>query len=229
MPDPSAARAGVPRDGEEGRAIIAQVRRPAGALHVVGLQGRTRDDGAAGRAVHDRRQRQRRARDSRRAGLRQGDRAGGPSSSSISPTSAIRRLAGTYLAACTDLRGAARRSRPSATSTPRASTPSSPPSSRGSRPTRCASTTARAASEPLSRPGGHRRRTDLGELLARALRRAIDQERALERLHAASGAETGRACARSSRSSRGPLHRARTRTGCAPGSCRSGAPSATRS
>ena len=86
--------------GEEGRRDHRQVRRPAGAVHVLGLQGRAGDDRAARRAVHDRRQRQRRARDPGRTGLRQGDRAAARARA-LPARQAPSELAGTYLAACT--------------------------------------------------------------------------------------------------------------------------------
>ena len=141
----------VPRHGEEERRDPREVRRPPGALHVVGLQGRAGDDGAARRAVHARRQRQRCPGDPRRPGLRQGGSPAGPSWSSTSPTSAIRRSPAPTSPPAPATRRCAG-SRRSATSTPPGSTRKWRPSCRRWRRTRSASTTAARACQRKGSP-----------------------------------------------------------------------------
>ena len=90
VPGASAAQGGVLRADEAARRHRAQTRHQAGVLHVVGLCRRAGDDGATGRGLHHRRQRQRRLRHSGGPRVRQVDRAAAGSSISMSPTSGIR-------------------------------------------------------------------------------------------------------------------------------------------
>ena len=80
--------------------IVRAKRREAGVLHVMGLCRQARNDGATGRGLYGRGQCQQRAGDPGGPGFRTAPSASNRNSISTRPTSAIRSLAGTYLASC---------------------------------------------------------------------------------------------------------------------------------
>ncbi len=167
VPDPPAARAGLPRVREEARGDDPRERRPPDPVHVVGVQGQAGDDRPARRAVHEGRQGERRA-GGARPGLRSRSRSrASPTSSSTCRTSATpaSRARTWRRARCMPRSSASRRL---ATPTPPGCPPTSPCTCSRWRGRRCVATAGPDARPPPRRgPGAP---TDLGRMLGSSTR-----------------------------------------------------------
>ncbi len=122
-----AAEGRIHRIRQEEQRDHQELRRQAGVLHVLGVQGQARNDGHARRGLHGRGQRERRAGRSGRPRVRQGDRQAPGARALREATSGIRASRAPTSRRAPPMRRCGR-SPPSTSSTPRASIPSSPPS-----------------------------------------------------------------------------------------------------